>query len=164
MRTHRDAHQAKAGQTDRGAHAAHLPIAAFLDGQFQPGFRHALAEPYRRIARPQPIGRLFEQACGGRLGRSVIQHHTDAQLGQMGFIGNAFDLHQIGFRPFEFRRRNLCNAGAVIGQQQQAFGIDVEPAGGIHILRQPEPGQRRPRWHALVGELRQHAVGLVESD
>lgn len=82
----------------------------------------------------------------------------------MGFVGHAFNLHQIGFRPFEFRRRNLGNAGTVIGQQQQAFGIDVEPAGGIYILRQSEAGQRRPRRHALVGELRQHAVGLVESD
>ena len=44
---------------------------------------------------------------------------------------------------------------AVVGQQQQAFAVMVETAGGIDILRQAEPGQvgraealRSVNWHS----------------
>ena len=78
--------------------------------------------------------------------------------------GLAFDLDQIGFRPFEFRRGDLRDARAVVRQQQQAFGIHVQAAGRINILGQFEARQGRPGRHALVGELRQHAIRLIESD
>src|SRR5574343_1379274 len=46
VRTDRYPHQAGARQADGGAHAPHLPVAAFLDGQFDPGVRHAFAETH----------------------------------------------------------------------------------------------------------------------
>jgi hypothetical protein len=53
---------------------------------------------------------------------------------------------------------------AVIGKQQQAFGIVIESARGIDARRQPEFGQGAPRRRGTIGELAEHAIGLVEGD
>ena len=76
----------------------------------------------------------------------------------------AFHLHPIGLGLLVARIGQPMGEAAVVGQQQQPFAVVVETAGRVHVRRQPEPGQRRPRRHAAVGELAKHPERLVEGD
>ncbi|KMR58054.1 hypothetical protein EY06_15125, partial [Staphylococcus aureus] len=73
-------------------------------------------------------------------------------------------LHPVGLVGLVLRVGQLVRQRTVIRQQQQAFAVMVQAAGGIHARRQAEPGQGRPRRHAAVGELAEHVEGLVEGD
>src|SRR3546814_16465391 len=61
------------------------------------------------------------------------------------------------------RRRNPRLQRAVVGQDQQALAVAVEPAGGVHAGDVDIVGKRRARLRRpAIGELRQDAVRLVE--
>ena len=51
----------------------------------------------------------------------------------------------------------------LIADQEQAFRVRVQPADGINARRKTEFRQC-PVGRAVAGELRQHAIGFVESD
>src|SRR3546814_3774783 len=53
---------------------------------------------------------------------------------------------------------------AVVGEQQQALAVVVQPAGRIDARRQSELRQRAPRRHAAIGELAQDVEGFVEGE
>src|SRR5690606_31681037 len=53
---------------------------------------------------------------------------------------------------------------AVVGQQQQAFAVVVEPTGRIDVRDADEFGERAARRLAAIGELAEHPVRLVEQD
>src|SRR3546814_7005084 len=63
------------------------------------------------------------------------------------------------------RRRNPRLQRAVVGQDQQALAVAVEPTGGVHAGDVDIVGKRRARLRRpAIGELRQDAVRLVEQD
>src|SRR5690606_38889983 len=162
MRADADADQAQRRQADRGGHAPHLPVAAFGDGQLDPAVGHRLAEAHRRIARPQPVGLADQRLHLGRASRPVLEGDAAAQRVQLFVRGFALHLHQVGLGPVEAGRADAGDQRAVVAEQQQTLGIEVEASGRINPRRQAESGQGRPRRFGAVGELAQHAIGLVE--
>jgi hypothetical protein len=50
-----------------------------------------------------------------------------------------------------------------VAQQQKPFGVGVEPANGINVLRETKIGQRALAW-MVRRELGQDAIWFVESN
>ncbi len=71
----------------------------------------------------------MRRTCRGAR-RAVVQRDAAAQRLQRGFVGLALDLRQIGFGRLVLRRRNPRLQRAVVGQDQQALAIAVEPPAG----------------------------------
>ena len=78
----RCAHQAQR-QAHGGGHAAHLAVAAFADGELQPGRGDALAKAHGRVA--LPTVRAAPGAGPGRAGWCRPECHALAQAAQLFF-------------------------------------------------------------------------------
>ncbi len=155
------AHQSQRRQADRGRHAPHLAVLAFLQGDGQPAGRLLGALAYRRIARPQPwrLGNLYRMAG---LGGEIAQVDRCLQPRQAGRVRHAVHLHQIGFRLLVVGMGDVVLQLAVVGQQQQAFAVGVEAAGRVDVGDLQVVGQGGAT--GLGRELAQHLEGLVEQD
>ena len=96
---------------------------------------------------------------------AVFQADALPKLIEAGLRNVALDLDEIGFRQLELGIGDPRLQPAVIGEQEQALAVAVEPprridAGDVDIVRQ---GRTR-RLGAAIGELAQHAIGFVEQD
>ena len=155
------AYQAQAGVAGFGGHAAYLSVFAFADFDFQPKVGHGLAHTYWRLAWPQMGGFVRgHYPHFGWLADKIAQIHAAFEYSQFGFVRLAFHLRPIGFFGFEFRAGYLCLQAAVVGEQQQAFAVGIEPAGRV------EAGSFDIVFQAAVffmrAKLADNAVGLVE--
>jgi len=153
----------RVGQADRGGHAPHLPVAPFAQGQFQPGIGHGLAHAHGWIARPQRRWR-FAQAHARGQGRAIVQRHAIAQGLQLVRMRRAFNLHQVGLVLPVVRIGEPVGQGALVGEQQQAFAVVVQPPSRVDLPGQAEFGQRAPPRRAAIGELAQHVEWFVEGN
>ena len=157
------ADQAQCRQSDRRGHAAHLAVAAFVDGEFDPAIRHGFAEAHGRIARPQPRWRVDASRVGGQ-GHAVIEHHAAAKLRELFITRFAFDLNGVSLARLGFRIGETLHQRAFVGEQQQSFAVVVETARRINIRRGDEARERLARRRAAVRELAQHVERFVEGD
>ena len=113
-------------------HAAHLAVLAFAQRELEPRRRNLRAVADRRIARPQIRGLVDEPRAGG-LRDEVAEVDAVAQRGERGLGRRAFDLRPIDLRELVARVRDARLQRAVVGQQQQAFAVGVEPARGVDV-------------------------------
>ena len=128
-------------------HAPHLPVAALAQLEFDPGGGNRLAHADRRVARPQSR-RLVDHAGGGGAAGTVVERHALPQ-GLERLVGRrAFDLHAVALGE---RRARLADARLPrpeVGQQHQAFAVEVEPSCGIETRQRNEVARasagRRP--------------------
>ena len=67
----------------------------------------------------------------GGSGFTVFQNHPVAERLQGAIVYLPLDLNPVGFWHFLSRRGDMVLQRAVVGQQQQAFGIKIQPAGGV---------------------------------
>ena len=158
------ANQAQGRERDSRGHATHLPVASFADRQAKPRVGNGLAEPHRRIARPEPRRSVVEPLDLRGPCRSVAQDDAFAKTLQRVVVRRAFDLHQIRFLEQVARIGELMRERAVVGQREQAFGIGIEAACRIDARRVDESRERRSLRIASVGELADDAVRLVEKN
>ena len=90
---------------ERGHHAAHLPVAAFVEGQFQfrlpGGALVLLASQQADVLR--------------RLCHAVVQHDAAPQTPERVVAGNAGNRNPIGFRDMVARMGHLEQKVAIIG-------------------------------------------------
>ena len=156
MRTSR-----KVGWPTARRHSADLAIAPLADRQAQPGGRDVLAEPDRHGSIGQR-GRFGQQFDLGRASPAVIQDDTSAQRLECRRIGGPLDLDQIGLGMLEPRVGEAMRQSSIVGQEQQAFAVTIEPAGRIDPLDRDEFFERESV--AGVAELAQDVVGLEEGD
>jgi len=161
QRADRDPDQTKAGVTDRGRHPANLPVPTFAKNQANPGRGHVLAEPDRHGPGPK-AGWFFDEFDIDRLAWTVRQAEPSSKLIQRFFCRNPFDLSEIGFGVIEAGIGEAMCEPTVVGQQQEAFAIEIEPAdridaGCVNIVR-------KCRAALGIGEFREDAVGFVEKD
>ena len=130
-RPERDADQPVHLQPERFEHLAHLAVLALADGEGEPdigalfaverGLDRPVAHAVERDAAAQPVERLLRDAA-------ERAHAVAAQPG--------------GRRQFEHARQP-----AVIGEQQQPLGVEVEPADADQprqVLRQRAEDGRPP--------------------
>ena len=106
-------------------------------------------------------GASISLARAGRVGPS-FSCNAFAQGLQRGLVGRAFDLDPIDFFHLEARVGNMRLELAVVGQQQQAFAVRIQPAGHIHTGNRDEVLEPAPP--PFRRELAEHAVGLVEEN
>src|SRR3546814_20629043 len=119
--------------TDGCRHPAHLTVSPFADCQLEPTVGYALAEADRRIAGPENgIGNAFDL---GRPGKAVFQTNASPQRMQACLCGVAFDLYEIGFGHLEPGISDPRLQPAVVGEQKEAFAIQIEPSRRIEIGR-----------------------------
>ncbi len=126
-----DAHQAQGGVAHCSRHSPYLAIFALADHYLQPLGGDSGAAAYRWIALPE-FG-CGNQAYFGRLGNTIIQRYALAQLRQGIAIGRPFHLHPVGFGLFMGGMSNVMLQIAVVGKQQEPFGVMVQAPGGINI-------------------------------
>ncbi len=135
-----NADEPRDGQTQMFEHALDLAILAF-------------SEPHRQPA----IGALLAIELGVDAGIAhAVDRHAFGELIEHRLIGFAMRAHAIAPEPA--RRRQFENAGeaAVVRQQQQAFGIDIEPADAHQPRRlgrmlSQKIEDRRPAFRVLMG-------------
>ena len=114
-----------------GGHPPDLPVFAFGNADFQPEIGHSFAIAHGRVALPDAGG--FgggKQAGFGGLGNEIAQIHGLFQLRDLFGIGRAFQLRPVGFDKFEFRAGNPRLLLPVVGEQQQALAVGIQPPGG----------------------------------
>ena len=126
--------------TNCRGHAAHLAVASFFDAQLDPAGWDEFATADRRIAWPW-LGQVWQATCLCGAGKAILEHEAVAEGIQGWFIGNAFDLHPIGFFQLVLRIGDARLGWAMIGQDHQAFAVAIETtreikAGRTDVLRQ----------------------------
>ncbi len=120
-----DTDQAGDGMAESHHHAAHLSVAALIDGQL-----------HFPLPRAVLVLLAAQQAdILGRLCHAVVQHDAPPQTPQRIFAGNARHGDPIRFRDMIARMRHLEQKVAVVGQKDQAFAVGVQtPHGTQHRL------------------------------
>ena len=93
-------------------HAAHLAVAAFGDGDAVPAVRALTAAVLD----------------GAELGRSVVQHHAVQQLLLLILAQSPQHTHSVLALQTKTRVHELVGQLARAGEQQQAFGVQVQTA------------------------------------
>jgi hypothetical protein len=83
-------------------------------------------------SRGHSAGGSIRRACAGRVWPS--------QRLQPRVVRLAFHLHPVGLGFLVARIGEPVRQPAVVGQQQQAFRIEIQPPRRIHVRRQAEAG------------------------
>lgn len=157
-----DAEQAQRRMSDRGGHAADLAVFPFRQFEGEPGIGHGFAETDRRIA-GRHGGRGVEPA--GAAGQGAVVAEIDAAAGESGEGGGRrqpFHLGPIFAAVGVLGIEETGIEAGLVAQKEQAFGIGVEAAEGVHGRRQLEFGERAPTRTGFGRELREHPVRFVE--
>jgi len=135
-----------------GGHPSYLAVAAFLDGELKPAGRNILAISHGGLALPD--GGLGHDAGFGWQGFAIVEENALAQALQSGVIDFTLHLCPIYLGHFMQWMGDLVLQAAVVGQQQQAFRIIVEAAGGIDSRLMDKFLESGSAF--LIGELAKH--------
>ena len=94
----------------------------------------------------------------------AFDHHALGERVELGLIHLAMGAHAIAAQPARGRQLQHAREPAVIGEQQQALGVDVEPAHGDDARKILGHGveNRRPAFGIAVG--RHRAARLVKQE
>ena len=107
--------------------------------------------------------RLFVQPFGTRRqGALPLNHQALAQVLQGLRLGEALHLHPVATPVAPGRIGEALLQTAVAGEQQQAFAVGIEAAGGVDVRDRDVIGQATPAAARFRCELAEHPVGLVE--
>jgi len=145
--------------TDNRGHAANLSVTPFADGQAQPSGWHVLAKPDRHQSVGER-GRLGQQLDFRRPGSAVPKLDAAPQPFKGCEIRYALHLNEIGLGMIKSRVGQPMGELSVIGQEQEAFAVAVEPADGIDSWDRHDSLERSPAGD--VAELTQDVVGFEE--
>src|SRR5688500_13040546 len=111
-----------------------------------------------------PYTTLFRSLCRRR--PSAVEHDPLRQPLERAFVGNAFDTRLVLPRDGVARVGELRGEVAVARDDQQSFGLVIEPTHRIHVLTNAPLGEqihdRRPPLR--VGAARDVPARLVEED
>jgi hypothetical protein len=154
------AHQPQSRMADGCRHAPHLTIFAFNQFQPNPAIRHAFAEADGWIARRNYWLR-FQNPCAAGQGFPALNRNAAFQFLQTFRRGNVFNLCPILALVCVARMQQAFVPCRFIAQEQQTFGIGIEPANGINIFRKIKFRQRAVG-RVVISELRKHAERFVE--
>ena len=108
------------GVTDRFQHAPDLPVATLANGDDQ--------DPLP-IVRP-PVQRDHV----GTLRAAAVERNASTQLFERVVTRHARDAGFVGALDLVPRMRERCREVAVVGEQQQPFGVVIETANRVDVL------------------------------
>lgn len=143
-------------------HPTDLVIFTFLQFQCDPAILHRLALSDRWIAR-WDLRLRIQHPYFTRLGIVVADLNPACELLEGVFGRDSLYLRPVPARMSVARMQQLVNEQPFVAQQDQAFTFRIQAADGIDPARKAKFLQRTPL-RAVVGELRDDAVGFVESD
>lgn len=144
------AHEAVDRVPDRFEHPAHLPVPAFRNHQSHHAVRLAVARiEYLGMGGKGPPA--VERDAAPQPRQRVRIRHTR----HVGLIGPLDAMTRVGEE-----RRQI----AIVGQDEQAFRVVVEPAHRVHILRDPADELHDRAALLRVAEGRHDPTRLVEQD
>jgi hypothetical protein len=111
-----------------------------------------------------------ERPGAGWAGALPLHHHSGAQLADRR-LGRSLAGRQIALHlhpvappvPEGWVGEALLQA-TLVGEQQQALAISIQPTRGIHAREVDEIGQAAPATAGFRRELAENPVGLVEQD
>lgn len=159
-----DAHaqQAQSGMADGGGHASDLAVASFGELEAQPAGGDGLAKANGRDARGNGRWR-FEGpgAAGQRL--SALDDEALFEPPERIGGGKAFDLGPVFALVGIARMEQSLVERGFIAEQQEPFGIGIEPADGIDGLGEAESSER-PVGRAIGGKPGEDAVRFIKGD
>ena len=123
------ADEPQGGMPDGGRHLPHLAVAPLGEPQGDPGVGHVLADADGRIPRREP--RAFRNGSA-RAGKVRLPSMTRPRAGRPGRgIGDALHLHPVDLLQAGGRRGEPVHEGPVVGEQQQAFAVPIQPPGRV---------------------------------
>ncbi len=128
-RTHSITNQAQGRESRGGGHAPYLTVAALGDGQGQPAGGDAGPVAYRWLPGPE-VG-LGHLAGLGRGGQAVLELQALPEPLEGHLADFPFHLHPVGLGHFLLRVGDAVLDFTVIGEQQQALTVLVEPTGRV---------------------------------
>ncbi len=111
-----DADQLEHFASDGFQHAAHLPVAAFVQSDFDERIFLGIADA------------LHSRGLSG----AVAERHAIAQLLKLFVAEQCGRLHQIRFGNFVIWIGDPLGKARVAGEQQQSAGVLIQPADGNH--------------------------------
>src|SRR5947209_12107539 len=108
--------QLQDGVADEVKHAAYLLVATLAQDDLEPGVRLRLVEPLD---------------FRGRRAHAVVEADSAPQTPDLLFARHALDLHLVDLTNVVTRRRDVVGQLAVVRQDEQPFGVEVEAAHGV---------------------------------
>jgi hypothetical protein len=125
-----DTDKAQSREAHGGAHPPHLPVPALIQNQFYPAIRDVCTETDGRVAEGDERGRVEEAGEGGP--GAVVADGDAGGESAKGLGGDdAFDLRPVSTRMREAGVGEEVLEAAVVGEEEEAFAVEVEAAGGI---------------------------------
>ena len=137
------------GVADRVEHAAYLLVSPLPEHDLEPGVRLRLVQ-------------LLDFSRGGV--RAIVEPDSAPQARDLFLRRHALDLHLVDLPHVVARRRDVVRQLAVVGQNEQPFGVEVESAHGVQTPERLRHEFRDERAAFGVGECREVAARLVEQD
>ena len=119
-RPDRDASQMFDRMADRLAHIPHLTVPAFVDRDDERGLRGVAAQRH--------------ESHFGRRRAPAIDHQPARKAVEIVGVGHAEDARLVDARDLVARMREARREITVVGEQQQAFGLVVEPPDRVHVF------------------------------
>ena len=148
--------------SNRSGHTPDLAILAFDQNEFEPDVRNIFPKADGRVTRWN--FRLRLQNSGGARERFILlDGHPFGEMSQCLGTGDALDLRPIRSFVALLRVQEPFTKSGFIAQQEQTFGVGIEPAERIDRSWKTEFGQSAVG-RTIRRELREHPVWFVEGE
>ena len=129
----------------------------------EPAIGHTFAGADRRVARRDDRGGLEPRDSAG-LRAVIAEVDATGESGKVGLGREALDLGPVFPGMSVLRVEQAGIEAGLVAEQEQAFGVGVEPAKRIDARRQPEVRESAPARAGFGRELREHAIGFMEGE
>ena len=93
--------------------------------------------------------------------RRIVEHHAGQQLFQLLGVHRVLAADLVDLRHVLLRRGEAVDQRAVVGEQQQAGGVFVEPAHRLHLAPAQRAGQQVHHARVVLGLLRTLVAGRL---
>lgn len=156
-----DANEAQGGEAYSRRHVAHLAVLALDERQPDPtgGNVGSIADGWHTL--PKTVGRRGHLGLA-RLGAIALDNQSFLHLPQRFRRDLPVHLGKVGAWVRKLGVEQALDEPSVVGQEQGALAVVVEPTGGVHVGRKSELVEG-----AVAGfgrELAENAVRLVEQN
>lgn len=161
-RAHTD--EAERWMADGCGHATNLTVFSFDEFEGEPRVGDIFPDADGRNPRGDGRGGLKQ---AGATRERAIGVEGDAAMGEVSESvggGLAFDLGPVFAAVGVLGIEQAVVQPGLIAEQEQAFGVGIEATEGIDAAGQVEVGEGAPTRPGLGSELREDAVGFVESE
>jgi hypothetical protein len=144
-------------------HPPDLTVFPFGESNLKPSVRNLLTNPYRGIPRWNLRPGVKYGCLAGTAAITPDDNRAAAECGKRLRIRDTLHLNMVCSGMCVVGGKKFPVHSGLVGKQEQAFGVHIQPAHGIHTLGETEFSEGSLT--RLVGsELGEDAIWLVECD